>query len=122
MAGPLTFEHEGTASPAGPDADRRAAPDAPARGGAAPDRRAPGRALARGGHARDPRPHGEPAHARGPPDGAAAHVPGARRGARVAALAVASPVARTLRLGRHAARQRRHSPALPNARRDSAPP
>src|SRR5213596_2735561 len=42
MAGPLTFEHEGTASPAGPDADRRAAPDAPARGGAAPDRRAPG--------------------------------------------------------------------------------
>ena len=29
-------EHEGTGSPAGPDADRRAAPDAPARGGAAP--------------------------------------------------------------------------------------
>ena len=46
---------------------------------------------------------GEPAHARGPPDGAAAHVPGARRGERVAALAVASPAARTLRLGRHAA-------------------
>src|SRR6266699_2907224 len=35
-------EHEGTGSPAGPDADRRAAADAPARGGAAPDRRAPG--------------------------------------------------------------------------------
>src|SRR5207244_9359571 len=39
---PPHVEHEGTASPAGPDADRRAAPDAPARGGAAPDRRAPG--------------------------------------------------------------------------------
>src|SRR5207247_6578014 len=35
-------EHEGTGSPAGPDADRRAAADTPARGGAAPDRRAPG--------------------------------------------------------------------------------
>src|SRR5947207_6217682 len=35
-------EHEATGSPAGPDADRRAAADAPARGGAAPDRRAPG--------------------------------------------------------------------------------
>src|SRR5437870_688551 len=35
-------EHEGAGSPAGSDADRRAAPDAPARGGAASDRRAPG--------------------------------------------------------------------------------
>ena len=30
----MTVEHEGTGSPAGPDADRRAAPDALARGGA----------------------------------------------------------------------------------------